>query len=78
MRENRALFNLKRAPEGLTFGQLRAASVSKRTLDALFTNGHVRCVAREGRATWLITEGGSDELWFRIAQARAATIGADA
>lgn len=83
-RENRALFNLDRAlragadgdgPYGLTFGQVRAASVTKRTLERLLALELVRALVHlDGRLRYELTPEGRRELAWRIANGLAATI----
>lgn len=75
-RENRALFNLDRAPEGMTFGQLRAASVTFAAIDALANVGAVNVTDANGKAHYALTPTGSDELRTRIANGVAYTVSA--
>lgn len=70
VRENRALFNLSRAPEGMTFGQLRAARVNVAAIDVLANVGAVE--RRDGR--YALTAAGVDELRTRIANGVAYTV----
>lgn len=72
-RENRALFNLQRASEPLTRGQLYCASVRDEDL-ATLTNE--RLIETHPCGGYAITFEGELELMFRIANARASTISA--
>lgn len=73
-RENRALFNLKRATEPLKRRQLWCASVPNKVIETLANAG---AIATQPCGGFLLTREGSLELESRFTDCRYSTITAD-